>query len=41
MGAAKRERRISAVDLALIGLEGWIEAGLVEMRRAREERRWG
>lgn len=31
MGAVKRERRISAVDLALIGLEGWVEAGLVEV----------
>lgn len=31
MGAVKRERRISAVDLGLIGLEGWVEAGLAEM----------
>lgn len=31
-GSSKeRERRISAVDLTLIGLEGWVEAGLVEM----------
>lgn len=27
----KRERRIPAVDLALKGFEGWVEAVLVEM----------
>ena len=35
MGAVKRERRISAVDLALIGLEGCVEAELVEMEKGK------
>lgn len=36
-GAEKRKQKILAVDLALKGLEGWVEAGLVEMEDNRGE----
>lgn len=35
MGTEKRKQGILAVDLALKGLEGWVEAGLVEMEGNR------
>lgn len=35
MGPEKRKQRILAVDLALKGLKGWVEAGLVELEDSR------
>lgn len=34
-GSGEEERRIPAVDLVLKGLEGWLEAGLVEMEEGK------